>query len=72
MTSWVENKVFLIKVDEKLDGDGTGMRVLEERETGGEGPTYFVMTKNGDGLLIVHVSTNTLKSGTVERKSHLF
>ncbi|KAM0747612.1 hypothetical protein T439DRAFT_92859 [Meredithblackwellia eburnea MCA 4105] len=47
INSWENNKLFACK----LNHDGS-LDVLDTTETGGEGPTHFVVTKDGKAIVV--------------------
>lgn len=59
VTSWIENKLFKIRVDQGGESgkeNQNTFKVEAEANTGGGGPTFVLMKPGDDGLLIAHVS----------------
>jgi 6-phosphogluconolactonase (cycloisomerase 2 family) len=52
VTAWVESIIYVIRVDEKRGG----FEVLGQAQSGGGGPTHFVLSPDGESLIMANVS----------------
>jgi 6-phosphogluconolactonase (cycloisomerase 2 family) len=52
VNAWVDSIIYVIKVNK----ESAEFEIVSQAESGGGGPTHFILTPEGDSLLIANVS----------------
>jgi 6-phosphogluconolactonase (cycloisomerase 2 family) len=57
VTAWVDSIIYVIRIDEAQNK----FEVLGQAQSGGGGPTHFVLSPDGESLIIANVSNRDCK-----------